>query len=452
MTDDSRTLDMPNLKEGPRRVLLVVDGRSTREIPLPAVGALVLGRGAECDVQIDLPGLSRKHAQLTVGPQCTLEDLGSKNGTWVRGEKVTPHLPVRLSLGEAFRIGDVHCLAHVAGEGPVTVHTPLAASEQPVLDSPAAKEASKRLAQVARGNISVLLIAETGAGKEVFARLLHAQSPRAAGPLVSLNCAAFSETLLESELFGHEKGAFTGATSAKVGLLESASGGTVFLDEVGELSTALQAKLLRVLEERTVLAVGALKPRAIDVRFVAATNRDLKAQVAAGKFREDLYFRLNGITLAIPPLRERKEDLEPLARRFVQRAARDLGLTRAPAFSAKALAALQSHAWPGNVRELRNVVDRAVLLCGDGPIEPEHLSLELPASTKPAARPFGEEDGEVTLPDAVKQLERDRVIAALEECSGNQTRAAQLLGISRRALIIRLEQFDLPRPRRAKKT
>jgi two-component system response regulator AtoC len=307
--------------------------------------------------------------------------------------------------------------------------------------------------RVAAGTIPVLLVGETGAGKDVLASRIHALSPRAGRPFVCVNCAAFPEQLLESELFGYERGAFTGAMQRKLGILESADGGSVFLDEVGELPLAVQAKLLRVLDQREVLRVGGLKPRKIDVRFVAATNRDLELEVQRGAFREDLYYRLNAVVIVVPPLRERTGEIAPLARMFVARAARELGLEDAPDVDAGAMEVLERYPWPGNVRELKNVMERAVLLAsGGGSISVAHLPAEkmgrvLPGRgsprflrTAPPARPA---NGAASEP-----AERARVIAALEECRGNQTHAAKHLGISRRTLISRMEAYGLPRPRK----
>ena len=244
-----------------------------------------------------------------------------------------------------------------------------------------------RLAErIAAGNITVLILGETGVGKEVVAERVHRMSPRSARPYLKLNCAALSESLLESELFGHERGAFTGAMQAKQGLLETADGGTVFLDEVGELPHSIQVKLLRVLEERVMLRVGGLKPRPLDVRFIAATNRDLENEIIRGTFRQDLFFRLNGATLVIPPLRERTSEIPDLARAFAAQSARQMGLPSQPALSSEALELMMRYSWPGNIRELRNVVERAVLLCGRGPILPAQLPLEKMRATI-AARP-----------------------------------------------------------------
>jgi len=316
------------------------------------------------------------------------------------------------------------------------------------------------IARIAAGEINVLILGETGVGKEVLSRSIHERSPRAKKPLVCLNCAALSESLLESELFGHEKGAFTGATQTKAGLLESAEGGTVFLDEIGEMPLALQAKLLRVLEQREVQRVGSLRPRPIDVRFIAATNRDLEAEIAAGRFRQDLFFRLNGIALSIPPLRERLDELEPLALAFIEQACARTKRTMRPRLSPSALEAMRAYRWPGNIRELRNVMERAVLLCEDDTITLDVLPAQLAAAPSVRSTPGGSlrrdafarrEEAPVEPIDvgvARPADERERIIAALAACDGNQTRAARALGISRRTLISRIEEYDLPRPRK----
>ena len=230
--------------------------------------------------------------------------------------------------------------------------------------------------RVAMGNINVLLLGETGVGKEIMAEAVHRNSPRSSKAFVKMNCAAMTESLFESELFGHQKGAFTGAVGAKKGLLETANGGTFFLDEVGEMPLSIQAKVLTVIEDRKVLPVGGLEHRDLDVRFVAATNRDLEEEVTRGNFRQDLYYRLNGVALVIPPLRERVSEIEGLAKVFITHAVRQLGVTNPPTLSDDALAVLESYTWPGNIRELRNVLERAVLLCTGDLIEPEHFPLE----------------------------------------------------------------------------
>ena len=322
-----------------------------------------------------------------------------------------------------------------------------------------ADEAMRRLydlvARVAPGTIGVLLTGETGVGTEVVAEAVHRLSPRAARPLLRLNCAALSETLLESELFGHDRGAFTGAVQAKPGLLETADGGTILLDEVGELPLATQAKLLRVLEERQVLRVGGLTPRAIDVRFVAATNRDLEAEVRRGAFRQDLLFRLNGVTLTVPPLRERVSEIEPMARAFLHATCHRLARSREPGLSAEAVTFLCTYDWPGNVRELRNVIERAVLLCDEPLIGLDHLPTEKRSATLSASRPppapvLPQSSAPEALRKDLQDVEKQHILDALAQCGGNQTQAAKLLGISRRTLTSRLTDYGVPRPRKGR--
>jgi DNA-binding NtrC family response regulator len=288
--------------------------------------------------------------------------------------------------------------------------------------------------RVAQSRLSVLITGESGAGKELLARRLHESSPRAAGPLVSLNAAAVCESLLESELFGYERGSFTGAVNAKPGLIEAADGGTLFLDEVAELSLSAQAKLLRVIETKIVTRVGGLRARPVDVRFVAATNRDLSAAIAEGKFREDLWFRLNGIELHVRPLRARTAEILPAARQFLaEQAVRDH--LPVAIITEAAENALLDQAWPGNFRELRNVIERAALICNGGRIELGDLLLG----------DRGERDAPE--PDSSVRPERHQIVEALSMCAGNQTRAARMLGMSRRTLITRLETLGIARPR-----
>ena len=290
------------------------------------------------------------------------------------------------------------------------------------------------MARVARSRVTVLITGETGVGKDKLAHRIHDNSPRAAKPLVAVNCAAFTETLIDSELFGHERGAFTGADKAKQGLFEAADGGTLFLDEVGELSAAAQTKLLRVLEARRVYRVGGVSQRAVDVRVIAATNADIADHVASGRFRSDLFYRLEGIRLHLPPLRERPWEILPAARQFLADHAREEGTSTAT-LSEAAERTLHAHTWEGNFRELRNVMERAAVLCADGVIHPEDLELPVTLSAFPPVAPLGEPA-------------RDRIIAALAACAGNQTRAANLLGMARRTLIARLDAYGIARPQK----
>ena len=326
-----------------------------------------------------------------------------------------------------------------------------------VLD-PGMQALYEQVARAAASSINVLVLGETGVGKELLARAIHNLSPRKSGPFVALNCAALTESLLQSELFGHEKGAFTGALQARAGLLETAAGGTLVLDEVGELPLSIQTKLLRALESRCVMRVGARVEREVDVRFVAATNRDVEAEAEAGIFREDLYYRLNGISFTIPPLRERRSEIPELCRMFLARCNAELGRQSQLTLAREALDVLMAYHWPGNVRELRNVIERGAVLCSGQELRAEHLPQRLisalssrPPSHLPSMSPVSESALEGALSRARSELqgiERQRIVEALEQCGGNQTRAAEALGISRRTLVYRLGDLGMPRPRK----
>jgi two-component system response regulator AtoC len=332
--------------------------------------------------------------------------------------------------------------------------------EIPAVDAGGMQRARSMALRAASSNINVLILGESGVGKDVLARLVHQMSPRAAKPFVALNCAALTENLLESELFGHEKNAFTGATAPKQGLFESADGGTVFLDEIGEMPPAMQAKLLQAIERREVRPVGAVRARPIDVRFLSATNIDIEGAVAKGAFRSDLMFRLNTLTIAVPPLRERPDEIATLALSFVADACRGQGRTDTLALSPEALHCLQSYRWPGNIRELKNVIDRAVVLCDGDEILVHHLPTEkmrpAPGDYIPVERAgvMSLAEGRPTprsvspLADPEDEAERRRILEALDACAWSQTRAADRLGISRRALISKLDRYAIPRPQK----
>ena len=572
------------------RLSLIVTGESVYvSQPLPPMGELVIGRAPDVDVRVDHPSISRQHAIVRVGTTITIADLGSANGTRLRGRALVPNEPVEIRPGEVIDLGSVllvvqprptvaparrvwthdyfegrleeecvragrtgthfavlHVAAGSGADGDAardailatlrhedvlgayapgafeallfevepadaertarqlvtaaarrglalrtgiavyprdgsSAHALLAHAmteatgtphEHPRVPVPSAtstrgnsmKDLHRLAESIAAGNISILILGETGAGKEVLAEAIHRMSPRRNAPFLRLNCAALSETLLESELFGHERGAFTGAVVAKPGLLETAEGGTVFLDEVGELALSTQVKLLRVLEERQVLRVGGLKSRAIDVRFVAATNRDLEAEITRGTYRQDLFFRISAATLVIPPLRERVGEIAELARTFVDLATRDVGRTTPPAIAPAALAMLESYAWPGNIRELRNMMERAVLLCGNDPIDPRHLPTDKMRATLAPKRRASSEPRLAELPsmpppgedrplrdvvrEQVETLEKERILDALARAAGNQSAAAKLLGMPRRTLVKRLTAYNVPRPRK----
>jgi two-component system response regulator AtoC len=460
--------------------LVVFSGEEIRTFDLPPAGEVTIGRAEDSTVRIDDPSVSRSHAVLRVGPTLEIEDLGGANGIFVRQRpragagKDTVHLNVRqlvrrkadLVVGDSILFGTTSVVLRHAPKIEIPDLDPpafpsMGAGAGVVVREPAMRALYQQAARAARSPISILLLGETGVGKEVLARAIHKHSARSKGPFMGINCAAFADSLLESDLFGTEKGAFTGAVQARAGLFEAANGGTVFLDEVGELSLGTQAKLLRVLEERVVTRLGSTNPRPIDVRFVSATNRDIEPDGLDRRFRQDLYFRLAGISLSIPPLRERPREIELLVTSFVSAACRQIDRAVPLAVSPAALERLRAHAWPGNVRELRNVIERATVLCAGDTILPEHLP---PSVLKPreAPRPSvtgsegsprdpargGATHGAGDLQGDIKSLERARIADALDRCGGNQSRAAELLGISRGTLISRIAEFALHRPRK----
>jgi transcriptional regulator with GAF, ATPase, and Fis domain len=289
--------------------------------------------------------------------------------------------------------------------------------------------------RAAPGRSTVLIIGETGTGKEQVARHIHEISPRAHAHFVALNCGALPEGLIESELFGHEKGAFTGADRRRIGRFELADGGTLFLDEIGELPPVAQVKLLRVLQEHEITRLGGVEPLHVDVRLIAATHRDLPTEVRAGRFRDDLFFRVHVVPVSLPPLRERREDVEPLVRFFLQRLACDLG--RGPrAISPEALERLRGHHWPGNVRELENLIERLLVLGDEGPITVDELAELVPGSTPAAVSVSSTAEGR-SLWDQERQLLEE----ALTRAGHNQTRAARLLKISREQLRTRMKRY-----------
>jgi transcriptional regulator of acetoin/glycerol metabolism len=419
----------------PQALLSVLGSAIALDVPLPASGRLVIGRGEGTDVRVEHSSVSREHAAIEIDASGVfILDLGSKNGTKVRGARLQSGERARLEPGVTAEIGEIVVLLRPARVTPSV--TPPRTDGKRAYFGESMRPVIALIDRIADDSIPVLLLGQTGVGKEVLAERLHEGSSRHRAPLLRVHCAAIAPNVFESELFGHEKGAFTGAHAAKPGLLESADGGTVFIDEVGEVPVEIQTKLLRVLENREVQRVGALTPRTIDVRFVAATNRDLGAEVAAGRFREDLYYRLSGVVVKIPSLAERKDEILPLARLFVERAAEERK-KKVPELAAETERALVEHAWPGNVRELGHTMARAVLLSDDA-IRPEHLALgeSMIRSNVPDTTPLAVDD------------ERGRILAALEACAGNQTEAAKQLGISRRTLLYKLDKLGIPRPRK----
>ena len=404
---------------------------------------LQIGRDRTCDVVIDDPILSRHHAVLRVGPPLTIQDLGSTNGIRVAGRNVRGGAPIPLAVSDGFHIGPFAFLIAAGDRGNPT-SSRRSGTERLRVEDPTLTGVPGFVRDVARTPTSVLLLGETGTGKDVLAETLHVLSGRT-GELARVNCAALAEPLIESELFGHEKGAFTGASGTKVGLMESAQGGTVFLDEIGELPLTTQAKLLRAIESREVLRIGSIRPIKIDVRFIAATNRDLPTEVAAKRFRHDLYFRLDGITLTLPPLRERGHRISGLASHFLERASVEAGRPVRP-LALEAVTALEAHHWPGNVRELKAVIERALILARGGAVGVRHLAFSPSVGD---ARDNDEDAGDAFLATlgAAERAERTQYLEALERAGGNQTRAAKLLGVSRSTMINRLRLYRIVRPR-----
>ena len=421
----------PSAPCSPHLLIVAADGRWTSR-SLPADCTLTIGRGGQVDVQLEERSVSRLHARLEVAgaTELWLVDLGSENGTLVGG-KLVRNITVPVRPGEPILIGRtllaVHDLppAQTPGGGPL-----------PVESVRAMDRVDAQVAKVAPTLRDVLLLGETGVGKGVIAERIHRLSTRARGPLTQINCAGLSAELLESELFGHERGAFTGAVQAKPGLLAKSAGGTVFLDEVGEMPMEVQAKLLLVIENRVTRRVGGTQSTPIDVRFIFATHRDLEAEIRRGRFRGDFYYRISGVSIHIPPLRERRDELDGLIALFAKGAAASLQRERPPELGEDARAALHRHDWPGNIRDLRNVVELAVLHAEDNEVTTRSLvAAGLPVGVLPP--PGGPSE----------EAERERVIAALNACGGNQSRAARILNISRNTLIRRIRRYNLQRPR-----
>jgi two-component system response regulator AtoC len=451
---DPSTIDATQSPGGvdlPRLAYLVVrhDDRP-QVIDLQDGADILIGRSAEATVQLDDARVSREHARIRrQGPAISVIDLGGRNGTRVNAD-ILRNQERRIASGDVIGVGQAELVvAETLQSEPPRDERPLPAGLErlpamALLEESGVVVADPRLVRVfdmvrrvAPTPTTVLILGETGAGKEVVAEQIHRQSKRAGGPLVRLNCGSLPPTLLESELFGHEKGAFTGADRKKLGYLDAADGGTLFLDEIGELTLAMQARLLRVLETRRFMRVGARDETAVDVRIVAATNRDLEAEAGAGRFREDLYFRLAAFVIEIPPLRDRPAEITLLTELFLRRFAARMGMAP-PLIAPDAVAAIARHRWPGNVRELRNAIERAIVLVDAGVLRAEHL----PDAVRGLAAESAPSSG-AGMRDQLDELEQRNIVAALAAEHGNQTRAAKRLGISRRALIYKMAKHEL---------
>ncbi len=417
-----------------------------------------LGRGADADLLLPDPSVSRLHARIfRVGEQYFLADT-SRNGTYLDGKRVTQAI---LETGQTFRIGpyQIHFLRErqAPGPDPPTVTQGIRLASDPAGPASATPTATssdtfgivgkslfiKRLIdnvrRVAGSDLPVLVEGETGSGKELVSRGIHDASSRQSRPFVVVNCGAISPDLIESELFGHEKGSFTGATAQRRGAFEIAHGGTIFLDEIGELPLPLQPKLLRALEQKEIKRVGGNETILVDVRVIAATNRNLREEMSRKAFRDDLYFRLSTITLHVPPLRDRREDIMPIAILFLAEAA-SRASRPAPDLSDAAAEFLASHDWPGNVRELRNAIQRAVVM-GEGPAL---LAGDFSFLLTPESSPI--ESGANDHLSRWEQTEKNSILAELARQKWNKTRTARELGIAKSTLFEKLKKYAIRSP------
>jgi two-component system, NtrC family, response regulator AtoC len=451
-----------------QRYLLVFCGASSWMFRLPSSGEVVIGRSESAELRLDDGSVSRRHARLVLeGDGAILTDLGSHNGTYVNRIRITGRHA--LHPNDVIRIHRTTLIFHASGAGARdaakraatrsaeelarAARTLTIGEQRVIVADPAVARLYALIDRLAPVGIPVLITGETGCGKELVATALHARSLRAGRPLRSLNCAALHEMLVESELFGHEKGAFSGAIAAKAGLIEVASGSTLFLDEIGELAPAIQAKLLRVLESNRFTRVGDVREREVDVRIVAATNRDLEDDVARGRFRRDLFFRLSGATLHLPPLRHRPRELPLLAAAFLDEACAHGGRA-AMRISDGAMAALRAHAWPGNIRELKNLMHYIAATQPADVLLADHLADKLGHRPSPETPPFDaatptESRRFRPIADELRELEITRIREALEATGGNQTRAAGLLAMPVRTFFEKAKQYGLtPRKKR----
>jgi len=416
----------------PAARLRIRAGGRERTVPVTSAG-VVVGKDPTCDAPVDDPFVSSRHLRIApLGGRWVLHDLGSTNGTFVSGARVSR---AELPLGVPVQLGD----AEIVLEQREAPEPPRAESFEGMISrDPAMRQVFELVERVGASDAAATILGETGTGKELVARALHARSGRRDGPFIPVNCSAIAESLIESELFGHEKGAFSGADRMRKGAFEEADRGTIFLDEIGELPLDLQPKLLRVLELGEVKRVGASRPIVVNVRIVAATHRDLRAQVRAGKFREDLYYRLCVVPLTVPPLRQRKGDVRALAETFLQRASpRGLVLRWSP----EALAKLEAYDWPGNVRQLRNVVQRALLFRGEGVAVPAGAVTFEDTRAIPAGT--GDDDTLYVRGLTLEEIEREAIRLSLRRNKGTRAAVVKELQIAKSTVMKRIGQWGL---------
>lgn len=438
---DSTNEAAPGSAEETVTYLTIHNAAGDRTYALRAEHSLLIGRDPACELRIDEPSVSRKHAKLTVVEgRAHLADLDSQNGTVLGDTRLTGR--AQLQPGDVFYIGGSTFIFHEPHAlGAWNEHLLPCPNVRAVAADPKTRLFCRELENTARSALNVLLQGETGTGKEVAARALHFSSDRRLAPIIAVNCAALPEALIESELFGHERGAFSGAHATQTGLFEEAHGGTIFLDEVGELSLPAQAKLLRVLETRRVSRLGeGSRERTLDLRVIAASNRDLADEVAQGRFRRDLYFRLAGAKLWLPALRDRRADVPVLAYSFLDEARQQLG-REAVSIGARAMALLLEQSWPGNVRQLRHLMELCAANAEGTTLCPRELQARLePTPMSPRSAP-----GFRPLEDEVRELEKSRMSAALSATQGNQKRAAELISMPRRTFLTKLKTYGLER-------
>jgi DNA-binding NtrC family response regulator len=416
----------------PAARLRVRAGGRERTVPVTAAG-VVVGKDPACDAPLEDAYVSARHLRIDAeGARWVLRDLGSTNGTFISGARVTR---AELPLGVPVHLGD----AEIVLEPRDAPEPPDAQTFEGMITRDAGmRQVFELVERVAASDAAVTIFGETGTGKELVARGLHARSGRREGPFIPVNCSAIAESLIESELFGHEKGAFSGAERLRKGAFEEADRGTIFLDEIGELPLDLQPKLLRVLELGEVKRVGASRPITVDVRLIAATHRDLRAQVRAGKFREDLYYRLCVVPVTVPPLRRRRGDVRALAEVFLEKASPRGALVR---WSPEALQKLEAYDWPGNVRQLRNVVLRSLLFRGEGLVVPaDAVTFE---DTRAHASDAGDDDSLYVRGLTLEDIEREAIRLSLRRNKGKRSAVVKELRIAKSTVMKRIGQWGL---------
>jgi DNA-binding NtrC family response regulator len=447
MTDSPATSMMDSLATAiphvAGRLLVGTDG-GLRAIPLPANRGVLIGRGRTCDVQLAGPGVSRSHARLERDGDWWICDAGSANGTFVRGRRLAPAERVSVTAGDAISLGGV--LVVLDESDPEDAVDTLGGIRQ--------LACQHDLRTMCATGLAVLLVGEPGVGKALSASAIHRASPRAAGPLVTVNCSAYSATTLELELFGRARGVVAADPDERLGAFELASGGTLLIENIGAMPLPVQHRVHRVLSQRAVVRLGGMRARQVDVRWLATNPGRLDGDVAAGRFDPNLYGWLADQVFVVPPLRERLSELPRLVDELLRDATLEHGRGQSPRVTPEAMRVLAAHPWPGNVLELRHVLDCAVLLATDGMIQvgdlrmlPEHFAAASPEDDGPFPG-AGDAMKVASLRDAIARLERQRIIEVLTAHGGNQSRAAKVLGMSRGTLQARMDAYDIPRPRK----